>query len=107
MTEKRFQAQIVKLAKLHGWLVYHTFDSRRSTAGFPDLVLVKGDQIIFAELKTKKGKVKPEQKAWLIALNNAGKVRSCVWRPQYDASILAVLATKPSEAPQNPTAGLG
>ena len=36
-TEKGFQAAVVELARLRGWLVYHTYDSRRSAKGFPDL----------------------------------------------------------------------
>ncbi len=39
--EKPFQAQVVELARLSGWLTYHTHDSRRSQSGFPDLVLVR------------------------------------------------------------------
>ncbi len=42
MTEADFQGQVVELAQLHRWHVYHTFDSRRSHAGFPDLLLLKG-----------------------------------------------------------------
>ena len=38
MTEKAFQAQVIALAKQCGWaLIYHTFLSKRSPAGFPDL----------------------------------------------------------------------
>src|SRR5688572_19177552 len=40
-TERAFQAQVVKYARLMGWTAYHTHDSRRSQAGFPDLVLVR------------------------------------------------------------------
>ena len=42
MTEAQFQEAVVQLARLTGWLVYHTFDSRRSQAGYPDLTLLKG-----------------------------------------------------------------
>jgi hypothetical protein len=41
-TEKQFMAQVIQLARLRKWLVYHTHDARRSVAGFPDLVLVRG-----------------------------------------------------------------
>ena len=46
-----FQPQVVKLAKLCGWRPYHTHDSRRSAAGFPDLILIKDGWLIAAELK--------------------------------------------------------
>ncbi len=47
--------------------------------GFPDLVLVR-KVVIYAELKSKTGRLTPEQKQWLDALTNAGQ--DCrVWRP--------------------------
>lgn len=52
MTERQFQPQVVQLARLCGWLIYHTFDSRRSAAGFPDLCMVRGDRCLFVELKS-------------------------------------------------------
>ena len=47
MTEKQFMAQVVELAKLKGWLVYHTYDSRRSEPGFPDLCMVRKGTCLF------------------------------------------------------------
>ena len=46
MTEKQFQSHIVQYAKMRGWLVYHTHDSRRSEPGFPDLVAGKGEGVV-------------------------------------------------------------
>lgn len=63
-------AVVIKYAQLRGWMHYHTHDSRRSAEGFPDLVLVRGDQLIFAELKSEKGKTTPAQDTWLMALEN-------------------------------------
>ena len=70
MSEKAFQAEVLKRANQFGWLAYHTFDSRRSQEGFPDLVLVRGAVCIFLELKSdsKSAKESPEQKAWIKAL---------------------------------------
>lgn len=76
ISEKAFQQQIIDLARMCGWLAYHTHDSRRSAPGFPDLVLAKpGNQhegyypIVFLEVKTSTGRVRPEQRAWLEALD--------------------------------------
>jgi len=86
ISERRFQAQIVQLARLCGWLVYHTHDSRRSAAGFPDLVLCRagplfeGGELLFAELKTDRGKLTRGQEIWLAALRAAG-LRAVLWRP--------------------------
>ena len=49
MTEDRWQALVVLEARARGWRVYHTHDSRRSAAGFPDLVLVRPPRVVFAE----------------------------------------------------------
>lgn len=54
-------------------LIYHTYDSRRSKQGFPDLVMVhpRRGQIIFAELKIKGNYPSTEQRLWLAALDSA------------------------------------
>lgn len=67
-SEAAFQRQVLNLAEFYGWRSYHTHDSRRSQPGFPDLVLVRDTELIFAELKTEKGRVRPEQRDWLISL---------------------------------------
>ena len=56
MTEKELQAAVVELAGYLKWRCYHTYDSRRSNAGFPDLTMVRYGRLIFAELKSEKGK---------------------------------------------------
>lgn len=61
-------------------MAYHTHDSRRSEPGFPDLVLVKGTRLIFAELKADTGRVSPAQQRWLDALGATS--RAVVWRPR-------------------------
>jgi hypothetical protein len=81
LTERQFQAQVVGLAKFYGWREYHTHDSRRSQPGFPDLVLVRGEELIFAELKTEKGRVRPEQVEWMAVLEQVPGVDVFLWRP--------------------------
>ena len=78
-TEKQFQAKVIQVAKLCGWICYHTHDSRRSEPGFPDLVLVK-ERVIFRELKTDKGRLTPAQKMWGKDLTDAG-ADWAIWRP--------------------------
>lgn len=93
MSEKALQAQVIAYAQMHRWLVYHTHDSRRSQAGFPDLVMVRGTRLIFAELKTEKGRLTPEQTAWIMAfvcLDNQ-RVESYVWRPSDREEIWRIL----------------
>ena len=80
-TEAGFQAVIVQYAVLRSWRIYHTFDSRHSHAGFPDLTLVRGPRLIFAEIKTDTGRVTVVQAEWLEALAVAG-AETYLWRPR-------------------------
>lgn len=81
--EKTFMAQLIQVARLHGWITYHTFDSRKSPEGFPDLTVARpepgrGDVYLW-ELKTARGKMTMAQQLWLTALDGkritAGLVR--------------------------------
>lgn len=102
ITEKAFQAQVIRLAELHGWMVYHTFDSRRSAKGFPDLVLVRYTHhpcLIFAELKTERGRVSVAQSVWIRALQVvAAKCPNLmgvfVWRPSMWSEIERALGVR-------------
>mgnify|MGYP000998023045 CR=1 FL=1 len=92
VSEKAFMAEVVKLAKREGWRVYHTHDSRKSEAGFPDLVLVR-ERIIYAELKTATGRLTAAQSNWLEAIRDTG-TSAFEWRPKDWPEIVAVLSRK-------------
>ena len=77
--EAHAQNLVLDAARKLGWLAYHTHDSRRSHAGYPDLTLVRGKRLICVEMKAPKGKTTPEQDAWLAALAGAG-AECYVWR---------------------------
>jgi len=102
--ESYFQSQVIMLAKLHGWLVMHTraVEIRpgvwktplQGHAGFPDLVLVHVDRgLIFAELKSDKGKLSAMQIVWSEALTIAGQ-EVHLWRPKDIQEISTRLARK-------------
>jgi hypothetical protein len=97
-SEKGFQAQVEQLAKLHRWRCYHTRFSMRSAAGFPDLVLVRGPRLIFAELKAEGQEPTAAQEAWLAALRRVPGCEVHVWRPGDWQSIVATLQGDPGEA---------
>ena len=80
-SESEFQGRVIALAYAKGWRIYHTYDSRRSVAGFPDLLMLhpQHGQIV-AELKTEKGKLTPQQANWLLAFEAAG-LAAAIWRP--------------------------
>ena len=96
MLEKHFQQKVITIAHYYGWLVQHTravnSNGRWMTpisgdAGFVDLVLVHQSRgLIFAELKTDRGKVSANQAEWINAL---GYYAEChVWRPKDMHSIV-------------------
>ncbi len=93
VSESQFQLLVTGFAKEQGWLVYHTHDSRRSDPGFPDLVLVRGERLIFAELKAERGRLSPDQVVWIAALR-ATNLAVYVWRPQDWPEIKKLLASK-------------
>ena len=91
MTEAELQQLLTDAAELNGWLVFHDNDSRLNPAGFPDLVLVKPPRIVLLELKTAKGRVRPEQQVWLDALADVDTVASALVRPEHADQILTYL----------------
>jgi hypothetical protein len=92
-TEKQFQEEVRRLAKECGWLVYHQYNSMKSPAGFPDLVMVHpaSGRLLCIELKIRGKDPTPAQQAWLDALSQVRHVAAEVWRPDDFARILALL----------------
>ena len=79
-SEAAFQSTVIDLAKRLGLLVYHPRNSRRDEPGFPDLVIVGTRGHLFRELKTEKGRIRPEQDQWLGRLARSG-ADAGIWRP--------------------------
>jgi hypothetical protein len=95
VSEAGFQAQIVELAELLGYLWWHDQDSRKNNAGFPDLHLLHPvwHRRIIAELKTEKGQPTAEQYFWLLGLIECGE-EAYLWRPSDWESIVETLKNK-------------
>lgn len=83
ITERLFQEQVRKAAILTGWRIYHTWNSFRSTEGFPDCVLVhaKKKRMIVAELKSQTGIVSAKQNEWLSDFQEMPGLEVYVLRP--------------------------
>lgn len=92
MSEADLQTLIEDAAHLHGWLVFHDNDSRRNAPGFPDLVLCCPPRVVFMELKSEKGRVRPEQARWMRALERCDTLTSAIVRPADADQVLAYLA---------------
>lgn len=89
-SEADWQATVVDLAQLRGWMVHHqrparTRDGWRTAvaydgAGFPDLVLARAGQVLFLELKTDTGRPTSRQLDWLRELgDHAHIIRPSDW----------------------------
>ena len=91
MSEAQFQKIVEGYAKVMGWLYYHTQDSRRSQPGFPDLVMLRGERQVVAELKRQKG-AKPSEKHlnWFDGYKAVG-AEVYVWRPAHIPEIEEIL----------------
>lgn len=93
ISERALQEAILQAAELGGWLAYHTHDSRRSAAGFPDLVLVR-EAVVFLELKSEQGRLTPAQIEWIDRLHAAGEEAYVIRPADLDATI-RMLTTRP------------
>lgn len=80
LTERDWQQQIKALAVIYHWKYYHTWTSIHSPRGFIDVVMVRGNRLIFAELKSAQGKLTAYQQEWIEALT-ATSAEVYVWRP--------------------------
>lgn len=110
ITEEDFLKQVLTLARACGWRTAHfrpamTKAGKWVTAvagdgkGFPDLVLLRDDEFIIAELKVPPNKVTPEQKQWLDAFSRTAACEEtllwvCTWTPDDWDVIEALLRGK-------------
>lgn len=86
ISEAEWQKTVTVLLTAFGWRWWHAPDNRpvkgrvqRVRPGLPDLIAVRGDRVIFAELKRETGKPTPEQVDALAALGEA--TEAYLWRP--------------------------
>ena len=104
ISEQEFQTQVVDLARRFGWRYFHarpgmTKGGRWATqmsgdVGYPDLTLVRDDQLIFAELKSDAGTATDQQMKWFYALNDVEYVSSMLWRPHHLETVAELLSRR-------------
>jgi Holliday junction resolvase len=86
ISERDFRQLVVDLARALGWMVYFTWRSDHSPAGFPDICAVRNGRILFLELKVGRGRLTVAQRAWGWALVHASaaneRVAYAVLRPR-------------------------
>jgi hypothetical protein len=88
-SEEDFQKAVTDALTAFGWLWTHFRPGRTAKGwktalsgapGFPDIVAVRRDRVLFIELKTEKGRLSEDQERWLSVLGLAGADVHC-WRP--------------------------
>lgn len=87
LTEAQFQQTVIETAILYGWRVSHFRPAQirpgrwatplQGHPGLPDLVLARDGVVLLAELKRHGGRPTPEQRMWLAALGEYGRL----WTP--------------------------
>lgn len=101
-SEKVFQSQVIQLAATAGWDAHHVRPGQYGSTfktdglkGMPDLILIgqRGQGIIFAELKSRTGKLSQAQEVRIAQLMaNGAEVH--VWRPANIDAIVARLTRR-------------
>ena len=89
MSETELLEAVIDLAHLLKWRVAHFRPARTEqgwrtagsgdVVGYPDLTMVRDTRLIFAELKSERGRTTVDQQDWLHALKAVAEVR--LWRP--------------------------
>ena len=91
VTEKQFLQQVKDLARILGWRTYHPWTSIHSDRGWPDVVCVRDERMVVAELKRDGAKPTPAQVEWLQALARVRVVEVHLWTPaSWDAIVLTL-----------------
>ena len=112
ISEAELQQAVIETARTLGWRVAHFRPARTKHGwvtpvaadgkGFPDLVLVHHERgrLVFAELKSDKGKTSPDQDAWLAGLERVADtvpdvVSVHVWTPaDWPKAIVEILSAR-------------
>lgn len=98
LTEAEFLEDVVELAKLSGWIVWHSIPTQirpgrwvtagKGHKGFPDLCLAHPDHgAFFLELKVGRNQPSIEQVQWIETLNRAGVEAYVAWPKDMEAII--------------------
>ena len=91
VSEADWTCQVIEGAQRLGWRVFHArpaltaagewrMDVQGDGAGFPYIILARGERMIAAELKSEDGRTMPAQEESLLALHDAG-AETYIWRP--------------------------
>lgn len=81
VSEAAFQAAVIDMAKLYGWHVAVTWDSRHSPFGEPDLRLMRPPRYVLLELKKQDGQPTEHQYFYLEAASRCPGIEAWLVKP--------------------------
>jgi len=90
VSEAAFLTQVIDLAQALHWRAHHVRPAWskkgwrtpiQGDPGFPDLVLVRPPRVIFAELKSERGRLSDEQEIWIDWLEKCHLGEIYIWKP--------------------------
>lgn len=102
VSERLWQEKVIQIASTCGWDAHHIRPGKYGNtyktdglAGMPDLLLIgrRGQGILFAELKTAKGKLSSAQELRLTQLMQNG-VECHLWRPADEDKVVKRLSQR-------------
>ena len=99
MTERDFQRIVVYALKLRGYIVWTVPNMTQTARGLPDVIAIHPNhpqRLLCYELKSERGRIRPEQEIALGALAMAKDVDARVIRPSYWADVLAEIEIRPA-----------
>jgi len=103
-SELAYERTVIEAARVGGWRVHGERSAMnrhgkyatpiKGDAGFPDLILCRGEQLLAIELKRKPRKPTTDQLAWLTALTTAGADARVVYVPEQLHALCQELANR-------------
>ena len=66
--EHKLQAKIEKYCRDHGWYFFHDRSRGDNRPGHPDLVIALAGRTLWLELKSRNGRLRPEQQKVILQL---------------------------------------
>jgi|SRR5882672_3465279 len=84
ISEKDLARYITEMCEVVGVIRYHHLNSIGTERGFPDETWIGAHGMCFVELKSQKGRIRPEQQTFLDAVEatGAGRPALYVFRPE-------------------------
>src|SRR4051812_11602444 len=82
MTENELKRNVLRLAYINGWSVYHVPQRTMLNGGgkgYPDLTLARDGQVMWFELKQQDALMSPEQYRWSLELPSYHCIRPRDW----------------------------